>query len=152
MRPIHTLLALALIAALPLAASAQANPATPAAPRPKPAQLAPDSLERARQYTAWLYGNQTDSLFAHMDSAGRADTRSPQALEQVVARLASRAGTEEALISERWVVRNGQRQYWRTARFSLVPEPFLVRLVLVAPSTFSGVGLGLASQAPPIDP
>jgi hypothetical protein len=87
-----------------------------------------------------------------MDSASRAETKTAKALEPIVERLASRAGTEEALISERWVLRNGLRQYWRTAKFSMIGEPFLLRLVLVAPGTFSGVGLGLASQAPPIDP
>jgi hypothetical protein len=152
MPPVRSTLALVLMVVLPLAASAQAAPVVPGETRPKPAQLAPDSLERARQYVAWLYGNQTDSLFAHMDSVSQRDTRNAQGLEPIVARLASRAGTEEALISERWVLRNGLRQYWRTARFSLVPEPFLVRLVLIAPGTFSGVGLGPASQAPPIDP
>jgi hypothetical protein len=151
-RPVRSAFAFALVAALPLIASAQAAPTASPPARPRPAQLAPDSLERARTYTAWLYTNQTDSLFAHMDSASRAETRTPQGLEAVVERLASRAGTEESLISERWVLRNGLRQYWRTAKFSLIGEPFLVRLVLVAPGTFSGVGLGLASQAPPIDP
>lgn len=63
-----------------------------------------------------------------------------------------RAGSEEQLLGERWVTRNSRRQYWRTAKFSAVSEPFLVRWVLDALGTIGGIGLGLASQAPPIDP
>jgi hypothetical protein len=151
MRRIQCALAVALAFALPAASSAQATPTNPAA-RPRPRQLAPDSLERARKFTAWLYTNQTDSLFAYMDSASRQELKVPKALEETVAALAMRAGTEEQLIGERWVTRNGRRQYWRTAKFSGVSEPFLVRWVLDAPGTIGGIGLGLASQAPPIDP
>jgi hypothetical protein len=151
MRPVHRALAVALAFALPVPSSGQATPPAPAT-RAKPRQLAPDSLERARKFTAWLYTNQTDSLFAYMDSASRQELKVPKALEETVANLAMRAGTEEQLLGERWVTRNGRRQYWRTAKFSGVAEPFLVRWVLDAPGTIGGIGLGLASQAPPIDP
>ena len=145
-------LALVLTALLvPATASAQAAPAAPAA-RPKPAQLPADSLERARKFTSWLYTNQTDSLFAYMDSTSQREMKVAKAWEETVAQLATRAGTEELLLEERWVQRNGLRQYWRKAKFSGVDEPFLVRWVIVAPGTIGGLGLGLASQAPPIDP
>jgi hypothetical protein len=145
-----SLLALAL--ALPAAVEAQATPAVPSAVRPKPAQLPADSLDRARKFTAWLYTDQTDSLFAYMDSASRHELKEPKALEGMVAQLASRAGSEDQLLEERWVTRNGLRQYWRKARFSGIGEPFLVRWVIVAPGVIGGLGLGPASQAPPIDP
>jgi hypothetical protein len=151
MRRVHCALAIALAFGLPIVSSAQATPAAPAA-RPKPRQLGPDSLERARKFTAWLYTNQTDSLFAYMDTASQRELKVPKALEETVAQLATRAGSEEQLLEERWVTRNGRRQYWRKARFSGVAEPFLVRWVLDAPGTIGGIGLGLASQAPPIDP
>jgi hypothetical protein len=151
MRRVHCALAVALAFGLPTASSAQATPAAAAA-RPKPRQLGPDSLERARKFTAWLYTNQTDSLFAYMDTASQRELKVPKALEETVAQLATRAGSEEQLLEERWVTRNGRRQYWRKARFSGVAEPFLVRWVLDAPGTIGGIGLGLASQAPPIDP
>ena len=147
----HLALVLAL-AALPASLAAQAAPAAAPATRPKPAQLLPDSLERAHKFTAWLYTNQTDSLFAYMDSASQRDAKSPKALEGMVADLATQAGSEEQLLEERWVTRNGRRQYWRKAKFTGVAEPFLLRWVIVAPGTIGGLGLGLASQAPPIDP
>ena len=151
MRHAQSALTLVVLLALPAAAIAQTPAATPAR-RPAPRQLEPDSLDRARKFTAWLYTNQTDSLFAYMDSASRNELKTPRAIEEGVAGLATEAGSEERLIEERWVTRNGRRQYWRKAKFSGVTEPFLVRWVLDAPGTIGGLGLGLASQAPPIDP
>ena len=144
---------LTLVLALAAPATAQATSAAPAGmARPKPSQLPTDSLERARRFTAWLYTNQTDSLFANLDSAGRAEMKTPKTLEGSVAQLAARAGSEEQLIEERWVTRNGHRQYWRKAKFSGMSEPFLVRWVVLPSGHIGGLGLGLASQAPPIDP
>jgi hypothetical protein len=152
MRRTPSALAVAVALALPGMASAQATPVSAPAAHPKPRQLAPDSLERARKFTAWLYTDQTDSLFAYMDSASREELKVPKALENMVAELATRAGVEEQLLEERWVTRNGRRQYWRKAKFSGVAEPFLVRWVLDAPGTIGGLGLNPASQAPPTDP
>ncbi|HET9012266.1 MAG TPA: hypothetical protein VFN38_10665 [Gemmatimonadaceae bacterium] len=154
MRPPRFLLLLA--GGLMIAAPARAQTAPAAAPtaadRPRLAQLPADSLERARRFTTWLYTNQTDSLFANMDTTGQRDMKGPQGWEETVAALAMRAGSEEQLIAERWVTRLGKRQYWRTAKFSGMPDPFLVRWVIVAPGVIAGLGLGPASQAPPVDP
>lgn len=152
MRRTRSAIFLALVIALPASAPAQATPPAAPAVRPKPPQLMPDSLERARKFTAWLYTDQTDSLFAYMDTASQRELKTSTALEETVAQLATRAGSEEQLLEERWVTRNGRRQYWRKAKFSGIAEPFLVRWVLDAPGTIGGLGMGLASQAPPIDP
>ena len=112
MRLRQSALLFALVAA-PLASSAAQTGAPPA--RPKPAQLPADSVERARKYTLWLYTNQSDSLFAALDSASRADAGSAKGVEGWVASLATFAGSEESLVSERWVTRNGRRQYWHTS-------------------------------------
>jgi hypothetical protein len=145
------LLALTL-GALPAVALTQAPTTSAPKARPKPAQLPADSLERARKFTLWLYTNQTDSLFAYMDTVSQRELKVPKAIEESVAQLAIEAGSEERLIEERWVTRLGRRQYWRKAKFSGIDEPFLVRVVMVAPGTLGGFGFGLASQAPPIDP
>lgn len=142
----------AAVVSLPASASAQVSTAATPAARPKPAQLPPDSLERARKYTGWLYTSQTDSLFAYMDTASQRELKVPAALEGTVAQLATRAGSEEQLIEERWITRNGRRQYWRKAKFTGLAEPFLVRWVIDPSGTIGGLGLGPASQAPPIDP
>lgn len=152
MRPSRFVFLLAAGVSLPFVARGQSAPPVAPAARPALAQLPSDSLERARRFTTWLYTNQTDSLFANMDSAGQQDMKGPKGWEETVAQLAMRAGTEEQLISERWVTRLGKRQYWRTAKFSGMAEPFLVRWVIVAPGRIGGLGLGPASSAPPIDP
>jgi hypothetical protein len=151
MRRAHCVVILALASGLSAPLLAQGAAPAPAA-RPKPPQLAPDSLERARKFTLWLYTDQTDSLFAYMDSASQKELKVPKAFEETVAELATRAGSEEQLLEERWVTRNGRRQYWRKAKFSGIAEPFLIRWVMDAPGRIGGLGFGLASQAPPIDP
>lgn len=145
----HATLVLALTAAPLSASSAQG---APSAARPRPAQLPADSLDRARKYTLWLYSNQSDSLYAALDSASRHDLGSAKAVEGWVASLATFAGTEDSLVSERWVTRNGRRQYWRTAKFSGFPEPVQVRWVLTTKGEISGLGINPASSAPPVDP
>jgi hypothetical protein len=152
MRLRRSALLFALAAAPFAAAAAQTTQSGTPAARPRPAQLPTDSLERARRYTLWLYTNQSDSLFAALDSASRADAGSARGVENWVAGLATFAGSEDSLVSERWVTRNGRRQYWRTAKFSGYPEPVQVRWVLTAKGEIGGLGMNPASSAPPIDP
>jgi hypothetical protein len=134
------------------AATGQATLSGAPAARPRPAQLPADSLERARKYTLWLYTNQSDSLFTALDSASRSDVGSAKGVENWVANLATFAGSEESLVGERWVTRNGRRQYWRTAKFSGYPEPVQVRWVFTSKGEIGGLGMNPASSAPPIDP
>jgi hypothetical protein len=115
------------------------------------AQAAPDSLALARQYTQWLYAGMADSLVAHMsaDAATEPDPRA--AWMQRSQMIADRAGLEMQVVEETWKKRNGRWQYWRTARFSGMDEPVLVRWVLNAKGEIDGIGLGPLSQAPPTD-
>jgi hypothetical protein len=135
--------------ATPLVARAQA-PA--AAALPKPAQLPADSMAVARKYTLWIYSALSDSLIAHMDSAGKAEPGQANAIASDAADLASRAGTETKVLEEKFITRNGNRQYWRTATFSNFGEPLLVRIVMGPKGEYKGRGFGPASHAPPIDP
>ena len=123
--------------------------APPAPPAPSPQR--PDSLTLARRYTAWFYTGQFDSLVAHHPAEVR-DTTLRQRLSQRLEEMTLRAGSETAVIEEKFVMRNGQPQYWRTARFSEFPEPLLVRWVINDKGEITGMGLGPLSQAPPIDP
>jgi hypothetical protein len=150
MRPHHLSLVLAL--ALPAAALAQASPASAPPAHPKPAQLPKDSMELARKYTAWFYTNQADSIVAHLDSAQRGKPEQKAQYESRAADIAARAGTEKMLMSEKFITRNGARQYWRTAMFSDFAEPILLRWVMGSQGEILGIGMGPLSQAPPIDP
>lgn len=119
---------------------------------PAAAPQKPDSLALARQYTMWFYTGQVDSLIAHHPLAERSDTTLRRQLTQQSEQVALRAGVESAVIEEKFVKRNRRTQYWRTARFSNFPEPFLVRWIINPDGTIGGLGLGPLSQAPPIDP
>lgn len=126
--------------------------ATLAAAAPAGAQDTPiDSLARARQYTAWLYAGQADSLLAHSTDETRAQFAEPPGYGRLSETIAHRAGFELAVLDETWKLRNGSCQYWRTARVSGMEEPLLVRWVLDPGGRIAGVGLGPLSQAPPVD-
>jgi hypothetical protein len=142
---------LALVLAAPLA-SAQGAPAAAASRPAVPAALPADSFELARKYTRWFYEQQVDSLVAHHSPEGRKDAGLPARLLNSGNELAERAGKELWVTDERFITRNGQRQYWRTATFSGFNEPVLVRWVMNSKGEITGLGLGPRSDAPPIDP
>ena len=148
-----SILVLTLVVAASSAATAQATQASAPAPRSKPAQLPADSMEIGRKATMWLYAAQFDSLVAHMDSTGRSQPdRAKAQLESQATQLAARAGTEVKVIEEKYITRNGARQYWRTATFSNLAEPVVVRFIVTSKGELAGLGMNPASQTPPIDP
>lgn len=114
------------------------------------AQEAPvDSLALARQYTAWLYAGQADSLFSHTTDQAREELTAER-YAQTSGLIARRAGFELDM-EETWKRRGGDCQYWRTATFSDMEEPFLLRWVLDSRGRITGLGLGPYSQAPPVE-
>jgi len=146
------LVALAFIAT---AASAQSSSAPAPAARPSappPAALPADSFDLARKYTKWFYEQQVDSLVAHHPAEARKDPALATRLLDSYKGLSEHAGKELWVTDERFITRNGQRQYWRTASFSGFDEPVLVRWVMNSKGEITGLGLGPKSDAPPIDP
>jgi hypothetical protein len=125
---------------LPLTTHAQAKP---------PAR--PDSLALARQFTAWFYAGELDSLMAHHPAQDRADSTIRQGIQRDIDMLSVRAGTEVSVLEEKFVMRNKRPQYWRTAKFTNMAEPILLRWVINPQGEIIGLGLGPLSQAPPID-
>lgn len=159
MRAISILAALAAFVAASETASAQNAPATgatSAASQPasaaKPLPLPADSFDLARKYTRWFYERNVDSLVAHHVPELRQQTGLSARITGSMDELATRAGKEVWMTEERFVTRNGQRQYWRTATFSDFPEPLLLRWVITPSGEISGLGMGPKSQAPAIDP
>jgi hypothetical protein len=144
-----TLITLCSASALP----AQATPvAAPSGAARTPAALPADSFDLARKYTRWFYSGELDSLVAHNSSEGRKDPDLRNRLNRSLTELTSRAGKEIWVSDERFITRNGNRQYWRTATFSAFTEPLLVRWVMNSKGEIAGLGMGPASDAPPIDP
>ena len=127
------LLAFAVPVLLPAVARAQETPV--------------DSLALARQYTTWLYAGDVDSLRAHStdEMAATGD------YARVGQMIAERAGVEIEVSEETWKMRNGQCQYWRTAQFSSMEEPILIRWVLDPQGRIEGLGAVPYTQAPPVE-
>jgi hypothetical protein len=153
MSPRFTRLLPALALVLPMAAMAQAP--APAATRPKPAQLPKDSMEIGRRFAQWLLSSTTDSLISHIDASGK----TPDELaamrrnyEQTALQVAARAGTEVKVLEEKYITRNGMRQYWRTSEFSNMTEPLVIRFIVGEKGQLLGSGVNPKSQTPPIDP
>jgi hypothetical protein len=111
----------------------------------------PDSLALARKYVGWFYEAQVDSLWAHTSEGMRQDVKTADWWRQRADEVALRAGSETEVLEERFRMRNGRPQYWRTARFSDFGEPLLIRFVIDDAGLISGLGMGPASQAPPTD-
>jgi hypothetical protein len=128
-------------------AIARATPGVPQTPSAKP-----DRIALGRQYTQWFYQGQTDSLWSRMEQGVRDQLKTPDEIRRGADELVARAGNEVEVISEKVVKRNGQMQYWRTAKFDRAPEPMMVRWVIGDDGKIIGVGMNPASQAPPIDP
>ena len=147
-----TFLALAAVTTTASAQSTASPAATARAAALPPAALPADSFDLARKYTKWFYEQQVDSLVAHHPAEARKDPALATRLLDSYKGLSEHAGKELWVTDERFITRNGQRQYWRTASFSGFDEPVLVRWVMNAKGEITGLGLGPKSDAPPIDP
>ena len=148
--------ALALAAALPAAAQSpsplpQPSPAPAVAPQGAVESPMKDSLAHARRLMRLWNAGQVDSLMAFVAPQDRERMTRDRVLG-MIADLAARVGEEEQVLDEKFVKRNGQTQYWRTAKYSLAPEPMLMRWVLSPQGHVIGQGFGPASQAPAVDP
>jgi len=147
---------LAPIAVSALIASASRLPAQSAgsgAAKAGATRLPADSLERARRYSNWVFIARKDSLFASLDSTVMAQLGgSADIFDELTADIAIRAGVEDHVIEERWVNRLGRRQYWRTSKFTIASEPFMLRIVMLPNGRIAGIGFNALSAAPPTDP
>ena len=156
MRSVATALA-GLAFATALAAQTPAPTATPTATQPAPpppaVKLDYDSLAFGRQVTEWFYAGQADSLWAHSLPQVQEQLGSKEKWQEAYFDFTQHAGSETSLVEERFVKRNGHRQYWRVIRASdFNDEPVMIRWVLMPGKMIGGIGMNPASQAPPVDP
>lgn len=154
---VRSALLTAAVVAIPCLLAAQ-TPAPPATATTTATATAPavhpkvgNEMELGRTYTLWLYTARFDSLFAHMSQEARTELKTPDAMAERFDELTAQVGEESKVIEEKVVMRNGNPQYWRTAEFSMAPEPVIIRWVIVNGEIW-GIGINPASQAPPIDP
>lgn len=130
-----------------LIAAAITMPTIAAAQQALPA----DSLERVRTAARFFYAGEADSLIARMTPATLEAIGGKAGLLEGLANVGVRAGEELSVVEERWNLRNGMRQYWRTSKMSILPEDFLLRINLDAEGRIIGIGMGPARNAPPIE-
>jgi 3-oxoacyl-ACP reductase-like protein len=163
LRPLAAIAALVLMTACASAPPASPTPAstpaaTPAAPAPsaaaKPAMPpAPttDLVVAGRKLANWILANQLDSVVANLGPGANADSTRVE-LTRLIEEIAINGGSELKVTDEKVVRRNGRYQYWRTAEFERAPGAVLLRIVLTPDGKYGGIGIGLANNAPPVDP
>ncbi len=146
-------LAALIVSAAPLLAQSPPPPATPATPAAAaPQRLPADSADIARRFARWMHSTRFDSLWPSIAPGMQQQLGSAEQMMNQWLGFSARVGTETELVEERWVRRNGQRQYWRVARFSDYPaEPVVLRLVIGPDGMLHGIGMNPLSQVPPID-
>ena len=142
---------LAVAAAAPAVAQTPSDPIPPAAAAGQPLTRLPnDSVAVARRIVGWLWANQVDSLMAHSPTD---TTVTRQQISDQLAQITAQIGVEQEVVEEKWIRRNGRRQYWRTARFSdFAQEPVVLRLVILPDGRLAGMGLNPLSAVPPVEP
>lgn len=109
-----------------------------------------DSLARARQLTEWFYAGQMDSVLAYAIPEVRQEGAAE--LNQRLAFLRNRAGTELRVLEERFVRRNGDTQYWRTGWWSDFADDTITFRLVIVNGLLAGMGVNPTGQNPPIDP
>lgn len=111
--------------------------------------LPSDSLVRARRASTLLIAGHADSV---IDLIPNASEQMKQQIHSAAETFTTRAGSERSLIEERWIWRQGRRQYWRILETTgAVPEPVVIRWVFLDSGAIAGIGVGLLSSVPPID-
>lgn len=135
------------VAPAPAATPAPAAPVVPAAPI-KPVG---NEIELGQKFTRWLFTAQFDSLHAHATPEAQEGLGRPEEMQGHLDELVARIGEESEVIEEKVVMRNGKPQYWRTSLYTMAPEPFMLRWVIVN-GQIDGIGMNPASRAPAIDP
>jgi hypothetical protein len=136
-----------------VAPTAAATPASPAAPVAPSAPIKPvgNEIELGQKFTRWLFTAQFDSLHAHATPEAQEGLGKPEEMQGHLDELVARIGEESEVIEEKVVMRNGMPQYWRTSLYTMAPEPFMLRWVIVN-GQIAGIGMNPASRAPAIDP
>jgi hypothetical protein len=138
---------LATAAAFVLIATNAAAQASPAAPPPPTTDL----VVAGRKLANWILANQLDSVVANLAPGANPDTNRME-LTRLVGEIAIHGGNELKVTEEKVVRRLGRYQYWRTSDFETAPGPVLLRIVLTPDGKYGGIGIGLASDPPPVDP
>lgn len=114
------------------------------------AAMPADSLAHARHITELFFTARHDSVLTYFPAEDRAEV-TVAVLQERLEGFAARAGLESEVLEEKFVKRNGMTQYWRTGKYTNYDEPIIFRWAFNKQGQIVGMGVGPASQAPPID-
>ena len=152
LRPIAAIAAFLIAPATVAAQNSSPTPPPAAAVKPSmPPAPTTDLVVAGRKITDWILANQIDSVVANLGPGSNADTTKME-LMRLVGDIAIHGGNQVRVVEEKVVRRGGRYQYWRTAEFDQAPSAVLLRIVLTPDGKYGGFGVGLAENAPPIDP
>jgi hypothetical protein len=132
----------ALILTSPLAAQGTPSTAVPAEVK---------QLALGHQLTEWFLASRMDSIVARMPDDVKERSGGVASLQNARAQLAMRGGEEAQLLEEKMTRRKGLAQYWRSAMYTELQEPIVVRWLFSEESQVVGFGLGPLSQTPTPD-
>ena len=123
------------------------------APTPASAQQASlpnvDAVAVGRQATRYFYRGRVDSLWSMISPAWQKELGRPAWFVEHARELRARAGEEKKLVQDEVIVREGQPQYWRTAKFSgYAAEPVVLRWIIMPDGKIGGLGVNPASRNP----
>jgi hypothetical protein len=152
LRPVAAIAALLIAPVIVAAQSGSPTPLPAAAVKPSmPPAPTTDLVVAGRKITDWILANQIDSVVANLGPGSNADTTKME-LTRLIGEIAIHGGNQVKVVEEKVVRRGGRYQYWRTAEFDHAPSAVLLRIVLTPDGKYGGFGIGLAENAPPIDP
>lgn len=115
------------------------------------APLPTDSLERGRAWARNFRAMRGDSLFANIPPGAPPPLSSAKELQGMIDEFFGVAGQPLDVIEERFVWRNGARQFWSTFNAANAPEPVIVRFNMRVDGKIGGMGISRASAPPPTD-
>lgn len=114
----RALLAAGAAAALLLAPGARRAQAQAAAPG-----AAADSLAYPRQFVKWVFTARGDSAYAHAGDKLRESMKSPESVNEMAGRIATRFGEMQGTDAEVQFAEGDMKVYIAVMRFSQAPEP-----------------------------
>jgi len=135
--------------AAPVAAQDQAEePAEADASAP---HLPADSMELGAKYIDMIVNYDAGDFYENLTAEAQENLGTVGDIMDRMASMFEQIGEQDEVISQRYWMRNEKPQYWHTAKFTMMDEPIVFRLVIEPDGKISGIGINPESQNPPVD-
>ena len=145
-------LALIVVAAPAMAQDESAETAEAEASEAEPlADMPADSMAIGDQYAEWFLDYDAESLREKFSDDLKERLGSVGDMIDQMGQFFDQIGVQETVVSQRYWIRQGERQFWHTAKFSGAAENIVIRFVIQPDGTITGIGINPESQNPPVD-